>query len=169
MNAALLVASAVALATSALAAVPANAAIIITQPPCARCATITAASPAIVTVRTLDFNAPRPGAALVSFNGTMVCNYNQQNEGVFGADTQIMLSTETFPVDDGPGGNAHAHNVAGPGVFSFNLASNRVVPISAKGLKRFQFRIRRTSVPTGTACVVLNSTFSIVFSAIDLN
>ena len=128
----------------------------------------------IPTVASYTFTAPTAGTALVSFNGSMQCvNANGTDDSSHGViDLSTQITTLATPGYQAPGGSRFAMRlpparVIGPVVLSdrsvpINLASNRVVPLTA-GAHTFSFKIARNRMDPGTKCKVWNGDFNVVF------
>src|SRR5436305_9391296 len=84
------------------------------------------------TARSLDFNAPGAGKALVSVTGSGVCTNGATSVSVADFETQIVNDPSAVPAYENPGGNRFRFTLpafapsalSGNGVF--NLASERL-------------------------------------------
>src|SRR5437868_2621998 len=79
------------------------------QAPCNRgsiefCVSIAAGSQPSFNVRSITFDAPRSGTALLLFQGTMYCAHNSNSRETIDMDTQLVESSVGLAGRDQPGG-----------------------------------------------------------------
>ena len=149
------------------------AAVIQTQDPCVdpetgECLDFSGGpSPTIPIIRTFKFDAPSAGTAEVTFHGSMLCANSTSTMEVVDVMTQIVTHSTDLPDWNGPGGLRLAQtiepNIPNNKSDTFNLASTRVVPIGAPGVRRFFFKMYPLRVDAHITCFVFNATFSVVF------
>jgi len=146
--------------------------VISSQSPCSpgggECLTFTDSSGPIPTIRSFDFTAPSAGEALVTFHGSLYCasGFTTTNS-VVDVVSQIVPGTTDAPAISGPGGLRHAIVLTASSAGTsdtFNLASTRVVNITAPGNTTFSFKMARLRMDTGTQCYVYNAAFTVVFT-----
>jgi hypothetical protein len=155
---------------------PAAAQAIVTQGPCVSasgyCLGFTEEDDAIPVVRSVVFNAPSAGTAMVRFHGSVVCFNQFFRPAVVDLVSQIVTKAAAVPDPNGPGGLRHAivFTAGSDPLFggidkadTFNLRSTRVVEIAAAGPRKFFFKIASLRMDSATSCVVYNAAFSIVF------
>lgn len=157
-----------------LAAPTALAQIMVTQKPCSTegaCLQFTA-NDEIPVIRRIRFDAPSAGSAIVSFHGSLRCGGPSTQSGSVHAAQLILesaISTRRTEVvkPDNPGGLRHASSMSMGNSFifetTFNLASTRLVDISAAGPQNYFFMIRRTFQEPGITCTVYNAVFTVQF------
>lgn len=159
-------------------AIPAHAAQIKSQQPCAgdtgACLAFSYAG-TIPDIRSITFDAPGPGTASASFHGTLYCAaIDTLITGTRAARvdlvSQIVTNQTHVPDYTKPGGLRHA---AGLVLYStapvfdlsntFNLASTRTVNVKAAGKQKFYFKIERLLQDAGVTCYVYNAVFTVLF------
>jgi len=119
-------------------------------------------------VRAFPFNAPSAGKGLLTFHGTMSCSsFNTTTFAVTDFASQIVTDVNAVADVKGPGGLRHGmvllpNSTGNSDVF--NLASTRVIPISAAGPRTFYFKLARLRMDANTRCYVYNAAFSITFA-----
>jgi hypothetical protein len=124
----------------------------------------------IPVVRSLDFNLPGPGQVLVTFHGSLLCDYfgNEIDFAVVDLASQIVTTTEEVPSFNGPGGLRHAITLLlPPGISTtdtFNLASSRIIDYTTGGPQTVFFKITKLRMDAQTQCTVYNATFSVAYS-----
>lgn len=140
---------------------------VVTQAPCTEpCQGFHDADPIAVT-RSIAFDAPTAGRALVTFHGSMVC-WNSPGHPPVVIDLASAITTRSnSPVDpEVPSGLRHATVVPGDTSYhneSFNLDSQLVFNFANAGTRNFFFRIVRQRMDPGSYCDVYNAAFSIEF------
>jgi hypothetical protein len=150
--------------------------VVVTQKPCELvpgdgfCILLEGTEP--VSVRSIRFDAPGAGRAIVSFRGSVDCvqGFPPATDRIMDLVTQIVTDANQVPQAQGPGGlrlrtilkntPEHAMDI---GYSAFNLASTRVVDIDAAGTRRFHFKIDPVLIEAGLACYVYNATFTVFF------
>jgi hypothetical protein len=144
--------------------------VIVGQSPCVNssgyCSHFSAGE-SVPAIRSLTFNAPGKGSALVRMHGTLYCANNAGARGTIDVDSAIVDSATAAARPDLPGGLKHRIVLESPAGFgasdSFNLSSTRVVNFSAAGVRHFYFRITPRQMSPGTTCWVYNAAFSVVY------
>src|SRR5262245_56995066 len=150
-----------------------SAGIIESQEPCAGpdgyCLEFSAGE-TIPVIRTLDFNAPSPGTAAVSFHGSAYClKTGSLEDKIVDLVTQIVGSPTETPVPTGPGAlrmavvlkdaSNHTLNTSD----TLNLASTRVFAFATAGIQQFSFKIEPLKMDASTSCFVYNAAFTVHF------
>jgi hypothetical protein len=117
--------------------------------------------------RSFTFEAPGPGQAEVSFQGTAVCNNDANTPQQVDFLTQIALRNLDEPLINGPGGLRHVAWLFPSGLLtehSFNLASTRSINVRRAGPTTVNFLVRQQAMGPDIICLFYNLTFSVVFT-----
>jgi hypothetical protein len=143
-----------------------------TQNPCvpipgeAHCFTFADTDP-ISVIRGFSLTVPSAGRALLTFNKTLYCRYNDATSSVVDLVSQIVTDVNAVPDVEDSEGLHHAIVLAPPNPSatsdSFNLASTREVRFAAAGTKTLYFKLAFRRMDPGTRCFVYNAAFSAVF------
>ena len=161
-------------ALSLLLTAPASAVNVVAQGPCTytagACLSFTNTTNPIPIIRSVTFNMPAPGKALVSFNGTMQCVVSSHITGqdVIDLASQIVLTAATVPVYTGPGGNRYAMRINIPNADAsdssivINLAASRLINYASAGNKGVHFKISKFRMDPMTVCIVHAAAFTVV-------
>jgi hypothetical protein len=144
--------------------------VIVGQAPCVNssgyCSHFSAGD-SVPAIRSLSFNAPAKGSALVRMHGTLYCANSGGARSTIDVDSAIVDSATAAARPDVAGGLKHRIVLEPPAGFgasdSFNLSSTRVANFSAAGVRQFYFKITPRQMSPGTACWVYNAAFSVVF------
>jgi hypothetical protein len=159
-------------AAGSLLTIPADAATIVTQPPCRNgggvCAAFSAADP-VPRFKAFVFVAPRAGTAIVSFHGTMNCT--NLSAAVDGSHGVVDLSTQI--VEGGgapnymkPGGQRFAMLLPPTNAMNYsyavNLAASRVMKLK-KGRHVLRNLLAKNRMDPNTLCTIFNGNLSVTF------
>lgn len=149
----------------ALSATPSSAASIKSQRSCGTgstpCVTFNSTQSIPSSVRRFAFDAPRAGAALVEFHGSMRCT-NGPNKIGANLVSGISKSAAAVPSENSPGGLAHSFVFPPQGEITFNLASSHVFPIASAGKTVFHFNLTGM-LGNGIQCEIFNAAFRVMF------
>ena len=149
----------------ALPATPASAALLQSQRPCGTgsspCVTFNSTQSIPRSVRRFVFDAPRAGAALVEFHGSMLCTNGPNKIGAT-LVSGIGKSAAAVPTENSPGGLRHTFMFPPDGEITFNLASSHVFQIAEAGRTVFHLNLTGT-LGAGIRCEIFNAAFRVVF------
>ncbi len=127
---------------------PANAASILSQPPCAAsgfCLSFNRNS-SVPEFRSFAFTLTAPKTAQVTFNGSLICqNSGPSPDRVIEFDSQIVTGNAAVSTGAGPGKlrlMATLHHTDFVSFVNFNLATTRVIEYPSTGNKTVRFKIR---------------------------
>jgi hypothetical protein len=115
------------------------------------------------TLRSFTFNAPGPGRAHVTFNGSVVCsNAPNASFAIIDVITQITTAPNATAVINGLGGLRFAQTMFGTGSGvsnTFNISSSPGVSYTSGGPKTVYFRITNRRLDATITCSFYNMTF----------
>jgi hypothetical protein len=128
-------------------------------------------TPEIPVIRTIRFNAPSEGTAVVSFHGSLLCSNDvlPHSDRIVDLVSQIVAAADAVPTVSGPGALRLASVLKvseGDRFFAtetFNLASTRVFTIPEAGLETYRFKIAALRMDAGITCLVYNAAFTVLF------
>jgi hypothetical protein len=145
-----------------------HAATVFKQAPCDSepdefCVNFRATGP-VPEVRRRTFEVPGPGTVVVMFHGALTCANLSSVKGGTQIESQIVTDPDAVPDPSGPGGLIHMGTLPPDGRLAFNLASTRVINVSAARRLQVIFKLRRVNLePTQTECRAYNAVFTILF------
>lgn len=149
-------------------------AMIVSQDPCLKnpdwCRQYPAANLITKPARSITFNAPGVGIAVVTLNAGFGCGTGS-NSKVTAVDFFAQIRADTAEADvNGPGGARMADVLANPRVTNgdvgiSSLAATAVFRVFNAGPQRYNLIIRRLRQDNDSLCFVANGTFTVNFTA----
>lgn len=121
----------------------------------------------------VEINAPGPGVATVTVNGSLQCAYNSYAQGDVGVVdlTGIIAQGQETPQVGGMGTVRLAMRIPPPPgsvtpalSVAANLASTQVVKITKAGKTNFKYWIVRNRMDANTSCTIFDLTMTATFS-----
>jgi hypothetical protein len=147
------------------------------QQPCEICPAFTAEED-IPVIRSINFNAPGTGTAVVTFHGSLFCAGTSTSTVPFSNKHarvdligQIVSNQNHTPDLFQPGAlrlGAGLDVITLPEHFSwfhtFNLTSTRLFAVNGAGARKYHFKITRLVQDSGINCHVYNAAFAVLFT-----